>query len=179
MPIIETEQLYLRLLTLDDFDDLYALFRDPAVMRYVGAGVPLSREESETTFLSIIKHWERHGFGRLAAIDKRTHRFVGFGGLRSLIGTPEVVYHLAASQWGRGLATEIAKASLRYGFEQHNFERIVAIAKPENRASFHVMEKVGMKYEKHTDYYGMDVVQYAISRNEYQPDASFYLLHSF
>lgn len=177
MPTIETEQLYLRMLTLDDFDDLYALFRDPGVMRYVGAGKPLSREESEMALLSIIKHWERHGFGRLAAIDKRTQRFVGFGGLRSLIDTPEVVYHIATSHWGRGLATEIAKAFLRYGFEEHKFERIVAIAKPENRASFHVMEKAGMKYEKHTNYYDIDVVQYAISRNEYQPDGSFYVLH--
>jgi ribosomal-protein-alanine N-acetyltransferase len=70
------------------------------------------------------------------------------------------------------LATELAKAALRYGFEEHHFDRIVAIAKPENAASIHVMEKVGMRYEMHTNYYGLDVVQYAISRDEFQAGGS-------
>jgi ribosomal-protein-alanine N-acetyltransferase len=84
-----------------------------------------------------------------------------------LIDTPEVVYHLAKSYWGQGLATEIARASLRYGFEENKFERIVAIAKPDNTASIHVMEKIGMSYERRASYYTYDVVQYSISRESY------------
>jgi ribosomal-protein-alanine N-acetyltransferase len=150
---------------------------DPDVMRYVGHGQPASREEAEAALKSIIRHWETHGFGRWAAIDKATQSFVGFGGLRSLLGTPEVVYHLAKTHWGSGLATELARASLRYGFEEHRFEQIVAVAKPENTASIHVMEKVGMRFAKLTSYYEIAVVQYEIKRAEFAADDSPYLLH--
>ena len=168
MPAIETERLLLRMLGPEDLDELARLFRDPQVMRYVGDGQPVSREEAERALNSIIRHWQTHGFGRWAAVDKQTREFIGFGGLRSLFGTAEVVYHLATAHWGKGLATELARASLRFGFEEHQFERIVAIAKPLNSASIHVMEKIGMHYEKHASYYEIDVVQYSISREEFK-----------
>ena len=160
----------------DDLDELARLFSDPDVLRYVGDGKPVNREETDKALKSIIKHWTTHGFGRWAVVDKKTHEFVGFGGLRSLFETPEVVYHLAKAHWGKGLATELARASLRFGFEELQFERIVAIAKPDNGASIHVMEKIGMLYEMHTSYYDMDVIQYAISRENFQPGDAAYTL---
>jgi RimJ/RimL family protein N-acetyltransferase len=178
MPEIETERLLLRMFCPEDLDELATLFRDPEVMRYVGEGQPVNREEADKALQSIIRHWQTHGFGRWAAVDKQTREFVGFGGLRSLFGTPEVVYHLATAHWGKGLATELARASLRFGFEDRKFERIVAIAKPLNAASIHVMEKLGMRYEKHDSYYDIDVVQYGISREQFKWNASEYLLSS-
>jgi RimJ/RimL family protein N-acetyltransferase len=178
MPSVETARLYLRTFRPDDLDDLAALLADPDVMRYVGPGQPITREESGRALESIIRHWEKHGFGRWAAIDKETKRMIGYGGLRSLMGTPEVVYHFARAFWGRGLATELAKASLRFGFEEHDFDRIVAIAKPLNTASIRVMEKVGMHYQMQTNYYGIEVVQYQIASAEFKPDESaLYILH--
>ncbi len=176
MPAIETKRLLLRMFDPEDLDKLARLFRDPQVMRYVGDGQPVSREETERALESIIRHWQTHGFGRWAAVDLQTQEFIGFGGLRSLFGTPEVVYHLASAHWGKGLATELARASLRFGFETHQFERIVAITKPLNAGSIHVMEKLGMHYEKHASYYDIDVVQYAISREEFQPGDMAYVL---
>ena len=173
---IETARLLLRMFTLDDLDDLAPIFGDPDVVRYLGEGKPASREETETALISIIKHWERHGFGRWAVVHKEHRRLIGYGGLRSLYDTPEVVYLLAKEYWGMGLATEIAKACLRYGFETHHFDRIVAIVKPENMASRRVLAKVNMKYEMETSYYNINVVQYTISRAEYQTDDSPYLL---
>ena len=177
MPLIETARLHLRMFQSEDLDDLAALIGDPDVIRFVGNGQPGSRDEAVAALQSIIKHWQNHGFGRWAAVDKQTQRFVGFGGLRSLMGTPEVVYHFAKACWGRGLATELARASLRYGFEEHDFDQIVAIAKPPNAASIHVMEKLGMRYEMHSSYYNIDVVQYRISRAEFEPNDSLYILH--
>jgi RimJ/RimL family protein N-acetyltransferase len=178
MPEIETERLLLRMFCPEDLDELATLFRDPEVMRYVGEGQPVNRAEANKALQSIIRHWQTHGFGRWAAVDRQTRKFVGFGGLRSLFGTPEVVYHLATAHWGKGLATELARASLRFGFEDRKFERIVAIAKPLNAASIHVMEKLGMSYEKPASYYGIDVVQYGISREEFEWDGSAYMLKS-
>src|SRR5262249_4484290 len=165
--VIETDRLRLRMLRDSDLDDLAALFADPDVMRYVGNGLPTTRAEAEKALTSIIAHWERHGFGRWAVEDRYTNEFIGYSGLRSLFGTPEVVYHFMKNQWGKGFATEVATASLDFGFNRRGFDRIVAIAKPENAASIHVMDKIGMHFEMRTNYYGIDVVQYSITRDEF------------
>lgn len=168
MATIETSRLHLRQFRLEDLDDLYSnVFSDSEIFKYVGNGQPASREETENALLSIIAHWQKHGFGRWAAIEKVSNRLIGFGGLRSLFGTPELVYHFAKPYWGKGLGTELARAALQFGFEEHGFERIVAIAKPPNIASMRVMEKVGMRFEKHARYYEIDVVQYEILRRDF------------
>ena len=160
----------------DDLDELAALFRDPEVVRYVADGKPVGREEADRALQSIVKHWQEHDFGRWAVTEKQTRKFVGLGGLRSLFGTPEVVYHLAKAHWGKGFATELGRAALRFGFEQRGFDRIVAIAKPPNTASIRVMKKLGMKFEMNTSYYDIDVVQYGISRDEFAPGDSVYVI---
>ena len=174
MPLIETERLRLRIICRQDLDDLANLFADPDVVKYVGDGKPASREVAEKTVDSIIAHWQKHGFGRWVAADKANGTFLGFGGLRSLSGTPEVVYHLTKRNWGKGIATELARAALRFGFEERGFDQIVAIAKPLNTASIHVMEKLGMQFEKQAQYYGIDVVQYNIARHAFRWDGSSY-----
>lgn len=177
MPSIETDRLLLRPFRRDDLDGLHALFSDPDVMRYVGTGLPIGRDESDRALKSIIEHWDRHGFGRWAVLDKTSRQFIGFGGLRSLFDTPEVVYHFSKPNWGKGLATELARASLRFGFEDRRFHRIVAVAKPENNASINVMEKLGMHFEMYATYYNIDVIQYQIKRDEFKIDNSLYVVH--
>ena len=176
MPIIETERLKLRSACRDDLDDLAGLFADPDVVKYVGDGQPSTREHALKAIESMDAHWRNHGFGRWIATDKTDGAFIGFGGLRWLFGTPEVVYHLAKAHWHKGLATELGRASLRFGFEDRGFDRIVAIAKPANAASIQVMEKLGMQFEKHATYYDIDVVQYAISRDDFDWNGSSYSL---
>jgi RimJ/RimL family protein N-acetyltransferase len=166
--VIETDRLRLRMFRPEDLNDFAALLRDPEVMRYVEDGKPKDRAVAEKALSSIIAHWRRHGFGRWAVEEKASGEFVGFGGLRSLFGTPEVVYHLAKAHWGKGFATELGRASLSYGFNEHRFARIVAIAKPGNAASIHVMQKLGMHLEMETSYYGIEVVQYAITADEFE-----------
>ena len=164
----ETERLLLRIPQPSDLGNLAALFADPDVMRYVGNGQPADRTEAEKAVTSIIAHWHRQGFGRWIVEEKASGEFVGYGGLRSLFGTPEVVYHFAKAHWGKGFATELARASLSYGFDEHRFARIVALAKPDNAASIRVMEKLGMHFEMQTSYYGIEVVQYAITADQFE-----------
>ncbi len=166
-PIIETARLRLRMFCAQDLDSLAAMLADPAVMRYVEDGQPKDRDVAEKALNSIITHWEKHGFGRWAVEEKQTEKFIGFGGLRSLFGTPEVVYHMAPAYWGKGYGTELGRAALDFGFNQHSFERVVAIAKPDNAASIHVMEKLGMRFQQRTNYYGIEVVEYAITADEF------------
>lgn len=165
---IETAYLYLRQFTIGDLDALYPIFNNAEVVKYMKAELPVSREETDRALQSIIQHWERHGFGRWAVTDKETKRLIGYGGLRNLHGTPELVYLLDKPYWGRGLATELAGACLKWGFESLSFEDVVAVTRPEHVASRRVMEKIGMSYEKQTSYLDVEVVQYTISRATYQ-----------
>ncbi len=167
MPEIETDRLLLRQFKMDDLDALAKLFADPEVVKYLGSGEPASRAETETALRSIIAHWERHGFGRWAAVYKPTGGLIGYGGLRSFHGEPELVYLLGQSYWRRGLATEMALASLNFGFEQLRFERIIAMAKTQNVRSHRVLEKAGMRFERAANIYGMDVVCYGLSHAFY------------
>ena len=170
-PVIETARTRLRMFTLGDLEDLCVLLGDPDVVRHLGTGLPVSREESEVALRSIIGHWERVGVGRWAVEERETGRLIGWVGLRILEGTPEVVYLLDKEHWGRGLATELARACLTYGFRECRYERIVAITKPANLASQRVMRKLGMTCEGEKRYYGFDVVQYGISREEFEAGA--------
>jgi ribosomal-protein-alanine N-acetyltransferase len=153
--------------TMDDLDELSPIFADAEVIKYLGSGKPATREESHTALVSIIRHWERHGFGRWAVIDKPTQKLIGYGGLRSFDGEPELVYLLAKPYWGRGLATEIARACLKYGFEERGFESIIALVKTANAASQRVIGKIGMSFEKTIHVFGIDAFRYSISRAAY------------
>ena len=177
MPQIETERLHLRMPTPQDVDDIAALFADPDVMRFIGleAGAILSRAETESTVEKMIAFWTRTGFGRWAVIDKETRKLIGLCGLRLLDGTPELFYLFAKATWGKGLATEAASAALRYGFEELQFERIIAVIRPGNTISQKVVKKIGMKYEKELNHDGVDGVCYVATLKEFEPSDSTYI----
>ncbi len=165
MQEIETPRLYLRQFTPDDFDDLYRIYSDSEVMKYVSEGVR-NREETAADLFGIIADWEKHAFGLWTVINKQNNQLIGDGGLRFLGKTPEVEvgYVLAKAYWGKGLASEVAAASLKYGFEVLKLDKIVAVADAENITSRRVMEKVGMKYQHNFYYRNRDRVYYAIAR---------------
>jgi len=163
---LETQRLHLRPFTADDVDDLAPIYADAEVMRFIGSGKPRNREETLSWLAGMLRHWEKHGFGMWATIDKGTNVLIGRSGLCFLdnTGEVEVGYLLAKAYWGKGLATEAAAAGLRFGFEELRLGRIVAVAQHANRASRRVLEKIGMQYEKDARYYQTDVAYYAIAR---------------
>ncbi|HEV2883151.1 MAG TPA: GNAT family N-acetyltransferase [Pyrinomonadaceae bacterium] len=174
---VETARLRLRMFTTGDLDALALIFADLNVMEFMGKdGLPIPLGETAVALESIVRHWQTHGFGRWAVEDKEEGSLIGYAGIRSLEGKPELVYLLAKKYWGRGLATEAAGACLRYGFGEKKFDSILALSRPLNVRSRRVMEKLGMKFEKDANYFGIDVVQYVIRRQEYSNDDSFYLL---
>lgn len=178
IPTIETNRLRLRAFVPDDLEHLYSMLSDPGVMRYLPGGTPRSKEQTEATLKIIINHWEQHGFGWWAVECKANEAMIGWCGLKSIDTTleAEVLYLLAQPYWGRGLATEAAKASLRYGFQELELDRIIALAHPDNIASRRVMEKMGMHYQRMARYYGLDVVYCAITREAFHPDGALYIL---
>ena len=79
----------------------------------------------------------------------------------------ELLYGIAPAYWNRGLATEAARAMMRYGFEELSFERIEASTDAANLASSKVMERAGMSFWKREPTNGLDTVYYAISREAF------------
>lgn len=175
--MIETERLRLRMFVPDDLDALAAIWGDREVMRYI-LTEPRTREQTAVSLQRMIERWQTQSFGIWAIAEKPGGELLGYGGFQLLAETPEVelLYGLARKHWGRGLATEAARACLRYGFEEAQLPRIVAVADPQNVGSYRVMEKIGMRYEKLTRHYGFEVVCYALTREEFQPDGSLYVL---
>jgi RimJ/RimL family protein N-acetyltransferase len=144
---VETERLVLRPWTKADIGPLAAIFGEPAFWHYpFGRG--LTREETETYLDRQLNHWADHGFGVWAAERKDDRRLIGYLGLALPTWLPKVMpavevgWRLHPDHWGRGLATEGGRASLRYGFDVLHLDRIIAIVMPENLASRRVMAKL-------------------------------------
>jgi RimJ/RimL family protein N-acetyltransferase len=168
MPEIETSRLRLRMFRPDDLDALALITGDPEVMKYLGVSGPRTKEKTKNTIDAILRHWEQHGFGIWAIEHKADATLIGWCGLQMLEKTPEVeiAYLLAKEYWNQGLATEAARATVEFGFNGLQLKRIVAIARPENVGSYRVMEKIGMMYERDAHYYNVDVVYYALEREQ-------------
>ena len=167
---IDTERLILRRITREDLEALASINADPDVMKYIVDGRPQTLEQTLERVNAVIGHWERYGFGLCAVLDRATNDFVGFCGLQHLDNTPEIEvgYRLAKRFWGRGLATEAARASLEYGFERLGLDRIVAVVHPGNLASQRVVNKLGLTYEKDAHFYNTDVRYYAVTLEQYK-----------
>lgn len=166
--MLETARLVVRPFVTDDFNTLYALRADPEVSKYLG-GTENLREKVASRLAYYIEHYARHGYAMGLAGLKSSRETVGWGGLQHLDDGDEleVGYALARAHWGQGYATEIAAGWLRFGFDHLGADRIVAVASPENVASRHVMDKLGMRYEKDYLHYGHDTVYYAVTRGAF------------
>src|SRR5689334_12753197 len=129
---------------------------DPRVMEFFPA--PLSREESDALITRIEAGFDRHGFGLWALEVRETGEFIGFTGLAppefEAHFTPavEVGWRLAAPAWGRGYATEAARAAIAFGFERAGLEEIVSMTSVLNERSRAVMERLGMSRDPADDF---------------------------
>ncbi len=151
MNILETDRLILRRQVLDDLDHLFALYSDPQVSKYI-PDAPRTYEDAREEL-----EWFMHGhpkhpeLGLWAIVHVESGQFIGRGGLLpwTIDGRPEVevAYAIAQRYWGQGLATEAARAIVRYAFEQLNLSRLICLIDPANHASRRVAEKIGMTLE--------------------------------
>jgi RimJ/RimL family protein N-acetyltransferase len=149
---VDTERLLLRRWRPDDAEPLAAINADPEVMRHIGAGVPLPRPLSDELLGHFEREWDERGFG-LWAVEERAvpGALLGFCGLTvpmflpAVLPAVEVGWRIARAAWGRGIATEAARAALALGLEQLEMREIIAIVAPENTRSLRVCEKLGME----------------------------------
>lgn len=158
--IIETERLVLRPFTEVDKAPYAAINADPETMRYFDA--PFSRQRSDESVQRSIDAIAAHGFHFVATELKATGALLGIIGIAKidaatkalLPGVPEVEigWRIDRRHWGQGLATEGARACLKYGWEKLNLPEIVALTATQNMPSRRVMEKIGMHYDPDGDF---------------------------
>lgn len=139
-------------------------------MRYFPGGKPWTRERAERELVDLMEHWQLHGYGRWAVVDREDEKMIGWCGLGFLteLGETEIAYLLDRGYWNRGIATETAKISLKFGFEEAKLNRIIALAFPENGASVRVMEKIGMAYDGVIHIWNSDLVRYKITFDKFR-----------
>ena len=151
-----TPRLLLRRFWPADRDPFAAMNADPRVMEHFPA--LLSVEETDGRIARIEAHFDTHGFGAWALEIPGVTPFAGFVGLTippfEAAFTPcvEVGWRLAADFWGKGYATEGAKAVLAFGFESLGLDEIVSFTVPANTRSRRVMEKLGMTHDPRDDF---------------------------
>lgn len=170
MPIVETARLHLRPLDPGDLDHHHAVVGSDSQVVWDGKARTL--DESRAYLEAHRQHWDEHGFGMWAATEAATGHFLGHAGLQYLEGSDDVQvgYYLGRLAWGRGFATEAAGAALRYGFETIGLPHIVAVVRPENHASQHVLAKLGMRQVGVESHYGFDVQVWRVDAKAYRAD---------
>lgn len=148
----ETERLILRALLPIDAEMLFELDSDIDVHQYLGRKPVKSIHQSISDIEFIRKQYIDNGIGRWAVIEKESGQFIGWGGLKFITETCnnqinyyDLGYRFIKRYWGKGYATETAKASLKYGFQMLNVPKIIAIADVENNSSIKVLEKAGLR----------------------------------
>jgi RimJ/RimL family protein N-acetyltransferase len=149
-----TERLMLRPWRPADRAPFAAMNADPEVMRYVRDGSPMTHEQSDELVDAIEAHWERHGFGLWCAAPlDDPDACIGFIGLAipsflpAVLPAVEVGWRLARPAWGRGLATEGARAALAHAFGPLALNSVISVIDPNNERSIRVAEKLGMRHE--------------------------------
>jgi RimJ/RimL family protein N-acetyltransferase len=155
-PTLTTARLVLRPWRDEDLEPFAALNADPRVMEYFAKC--LTREESAARIAAIRAHFDEHGFGKWAVEAPGVAPLVGIVGLavpkEELPFNPcvEIGWRLAAEHWGRGYATEAARAALDFGFHSLGLNEIVAFTVPANARSRGVMERLGMTRDPAGDF---------------------------
>jgi RimJ/RimL family protein N-acetyltransferase len=146
--IFESARLLFREFTAEDTQLLYDLNSNPNVIKYVHEPTPTIESTTKVLQDIILPQYKLYNHGRWAVHLKSTSEFIGWCGLKYIKEADEIDlgYRFKEDFWGKGYATEAAKAAISYGFNTLRLKKIIAKALPENLGSLHVMEKCGMSY---------------------------------
>ena len=153
---LDTERLLLRRWRAEDRGPFAALNADPEVMEHFPA--PLTRAESDAFADTVEDRIERQGWGLWALQERATGRFLGFTGLAypgfdAPFGpTVEIGWRLARDAWGRGFASEAARAATAFAFDELELDEIVAFTAVVNERSRAVMRRLGMHHDRADDF---------------------------
>ena len=157
MKYIETDRLILRDWKNEDIPAFARMNADPMVMEYF----PRRLDEKASAHLveHFREHFKKYGYGPYAVELKATGEFMGFVGLDKVkfdapfTPATEIAWRLDYGYWGKGYATEAAKAVLEYAFNKLGLKEVVAFAVSDNDRAIKIMEKIGMQRDPKGDFH--------------------------
>lgn len=166
---LETERLYFRELTDDDFDNLKAVISDPYIMKYYKEPY---NDEGVLRWIKWCKaSYAKRGFGLWALIRKEDNKFIGDCGIsmQDINGkeVPEIGYHIHSDYWRKGYASEASGACKKWLFENTDFEEVYSYMNADNVGSYSVAIKNGMKLVEEYVHEGVPHKVYRITKKEY------------
>jgi RimJ/RimL family protein N-acetyltransferase len=169
IPTLETERLTLRPFRETDATALFELSQDPDVMRYVGDRRVPTHQEAWRAIAGWIGHWALRGYGQWAVEERASGDLIGRAGIINPADWPgpEVGYLLGRAWWGRGYATEAARAAMDWGFREIDFAELLSLIDPANQASIAVATRIGESLRGETDLMGNRVLVYGITRADW------------
>ncbi|KFE54529.1 GNAT family N-acetyltransferase [Pseudomonas syringae] len=145
-----TARLVLRKPNADDLESLFAIYGDPATNQFNPSGPLRDIGQAQALLHVWLQHWEKKGYGQWAiSTCNASQKLIGFGGLDARMYVDverlNLGYRFAATAWGKGYATELSEAALRFGFEELGLHEVFAVVRPNHVASIRVLEKIGMQ----------------------------------
>jgi len=169
-PVLRTARLWLRPIDPADRAALHALWTEPRVRRFLWDDRVIALETVDDVIARSGASFTAEGFGHFALREVGGSDLVGSCGLhRAEPGAePELLYSLAGAVWGRGFATESARAVIAFAFEELDLARVLARADPPNRASIAVMERLGMRHLGESEERGLRLVRYVLDREDWE-----------
>jgi RimJ/RimL family protein N-acetyltransferase len=163
---IQTQRLVMERPRQEHFEGWATLSADDETMRSLAREGGLTREAAWRDFAMMVGHWQLRGFGMFAVIERETGELVGRVGPWFPEGWPhlEVGWTLDPRFRGRGYATEAARASVRYAFDELDADHVIHLIADDNDASAAVAERIGAHLEGRATILGEDVRQYRSDR---------------
>lgn len=152
---LRTPRLTLRRWRAEDLEPMAAINADPEVMRWIGDGSVQDRGQTAAGIAAWEREWDERGIGLFAAELRQGRQLIGFVGLSvprylpEILPAVEIGWRLDRAHWGRGLATEGARAALDFALRR-GLARVVSVHAIGNDASEGVMRKLGMRQERET-----------------------------
>lgn len=166
IPSIALETCSLAPLQPADAPGLFQVYQGEDVLKYFPGQTPPPLERVERFIASQQKHWEQHGFGNWGVYSVGENQVIGWAGLQFLpeLNETEVGFLLDRAWWGKGIATQAARAALKFGFETCGLPHIIALVEPENLASRRVIEKCGLEYVETIRLWDTELRRYRLER---------------
>ncbi len=160
---LTTERLHLRPFTMDDREALFTITQEPDIFQYFPTKAAWEMEKVERNITHQINHWHTYGYGQMAVTLLEAGQLMGWCGLEFLPDTneTEVGYLLSNVFWGKGFATEAARASVEFGKNEIGLKEIIGLTDPLNVASQRVLEKCGLVFTRRQVYFGMEMFRYS------------------
>ncbi|AFY82507.1 GNAT family N-acetyltransferase [Oscillatoria acuminata] len=150
LPILESDRLILRKMSLEDAPDLFEYASDSQVAQYTTWTPHQSLEDSQIFLNSVIKNYQTPKGWTWGIVHKGDSKLIGTCGLVNWVQADhhaEIAYALSRPYWGQGYMPEAVKTIVAFGFQEIDLNRIEGRCKLPNHASAKVMEKVGFSFE--------------------------------